>query len=124
MIERDDGTTIQNDLIDIQATLLLNDYQLEAALETYKEMDRIEWDNFGLFNPFAQRINDCVHCPLPDSLRLYNKGELIEEIGSGALNKWLFNISTVDRVLEHLMDNGLKVEGGDKLGKTIKDQPL
>ncbi|WP_085906298.1 DEAD/DEAH box helicase family protein [Kiloniella majae] len=46
-------------------------------------------------------------------------GELIEEIGSPALNKWLFNIDTVNKVLAHLMENGIKVEGGDKLGKTI-----
>ena len=40
-------------------------------------------------------------------------------IGSGALNKWLFNTDTVDKVLEHLMNDGIKVSGGDKLGKTI-----
>lgn len=42
-----------------------------------------------------------------------------EEIGSSALNKWLFNTDTVDKVLEHLMNDGIKVSGGDKLGKTI-----
>jgi type I restriction enzyme, R subunit len=46
-------------------------------------------------------------------------GELVEEIGSSALNKWLFNKDTVNKVLMHLMENGIKVEGGDKLGKTI-----
>lgn len=46
-------------------------------------------------------------------------GDLIEEIGSSALNKWLFNIDTVNKVLAHLMENGIKVEGGDKIGKTI-----
>ncbi|MDG1332647.1 MAG: type I restriction-modification enzyme R subunit C-terminal domain-containing protein [Crocinitomicaceae bacterium] len=43
----------------------------------------------------------------------------VDEIGSAALNKWLFNTDTVDKVLHHLMTNGLKVDGGDKLGKTI-----
>ena len=43
----------------------------------------------------------------------------IEEIGSEAFNRWLFNTDTVDKVLAYLMENGLKVEGGDKLGKTI-----
>jgi type I restriction enzyme, R subunit len=42
-----------------------------------------------------------------------------EAIGSAALNKWLFNTDTVDKVLEHLMSDGIKVDGGDKLGKTI-----
>ncbi|MEE3034899.1 MAG: DEAD/DEAH box helicase family protein [Bacteroidota bacterium] len=40
-------------------------------------------------------------------------------IGSDALNKWLFNKDTVDKVLDHLMNEGIKVSGGDKLGKTI-----
>ena len=46
-------------------------------------------------------------------------GEVPEEIGSSAVNKWLFNTDTVDKVLDHLMTSGIKVEGGDKLGKTI-----
>lgn len=36
-----------------------------------------------------------------------------------AVNKWLFNKDTVDKVLAHLMSRGLKVAGGDRLGKTI-----
>jgi len=42
------------------------------------------------------------------------------------VNKWLFNKDTVDKVLAHLMTRGLKVAGGDRLGKTIifaKNQP-
>jgi type I restriction enzyme R subunit len=46
-------------------------------------------------------------------------GLLPEKIDPPALNNWLFNIDTVDKVLEHLMRYGLKVEGGDRLGKTI-----
>lgn len=46
-------------------------------------------------------------------------GTLKEEIGASALNQWLFNTDTVNKVLMHLMENGIKVEGGDKLGKTI-----
>ena len=42
-----------------------------------------------------------------------------DEINSTALNNWLFNTNTVDRVLAHLMENGITVAGGDRLGKTI-----
>jgi type I restriction enzyme R subunit len=35
------------------------------------------------------------------------------------MNKWLFNKDTVNKVLDALMQNGLKIEGGDKLGRTI-----
>lgn len=46
-------------------------------------------------------------------------GEIPPQINAAALNQWLFNENTVDRVLEILMERGLKIEGGDILGKTI-----
>ncbi len=46
-------------------------------------------------------------------------GDAPDEISSSALNTWLFNTDTADKVLDHLMTNGIKVEGGEKLGKTI-----
>ena len=42
-----------------------------------------------------------------------------EEINAEAINSWLFNRDTIKKLLELLMEKGLKVEGGDKLGKTI-----
>ena len=46
-------------------------------------------------------------------------GEEKEQISSEEVNTTLFNQDTVDLVIKTLMNNGLKVEGGDKLGKTI-----
>jgi type I restriction enzyme R subunit len=42
-----------------------------------------------------------------------------EIVEASEINKNLFNESTVDLMLRHLMQNGIKVDGGDKLGKTI-----
>ena len=42
-----------------------------------------------------------------------------DEVNPDQLNKWLFNEDTVDRVLGHLMTEGIRVAGGDRLGKTI-----
>ena len=42
-----------------------------------------------------------------------------DDISSSAINSWLFNSDTIDKVLKELMEKGLKIEGGDKLGKTI-----
>ena len=42
-----------------------------------------------------------------------------EEVNAAAVNAWLFNKDTVDKVLKHLMERGQKVAGGDRLGKTI-----
>ncbi|MGY0633065.1 DEAD/DEAH box helicase family protein [Luteimonas sp. A478] len=46
-------------------------------------------------------------------------GEPPDEIHASEVNKRLFNEHTVDLMLRHLMEHGLKVDGGDKLGKTI-----
>lgn len=61
--------------------------------EEKDEWDALEWDEEG--------------------------GEPPDSVSAAALNKWLFNKDTVEKVLAHLMENGLKVKGGDRLGKTI-----
>ena len=54
-----------------------------------------------------------------DALEWSDDGTVPGAVDAPALNKWLFNADTVDRVLEHLMAQGVKVEDGDRLGKTI-----
>ncbi|MCI9136196.1 MAG: DEAD/DEAH box helicase family protein [Lachnospiraceae bacterium] len=44
---------------------------------------------------------------------------LPESIPSSALNDFVFNELTVDKVLQDLMGKGIKTAGGDRLGKTI-----
>lgn len=46
-------------------------------------------------------------------------GVMPDFIPSAALNKFVFNETTVDTVLQDLMERGIKVAGGDQLGKTI-----
>jgi len=46
-------------------------------------------------------------------------GTVPDEVDSSAINTWLFNKDTVNKVLQLLMEKGLKIEGGDRLGKTI-----
>ena len=46
-------------------------------------------------------------------------GELPEKINSSALNSWVFNEDTIRQVLHILMTKGLKIDYGQKLGKTI-----
>jgi type I restriction enzyme R subunit len=45
--------------------------------------------------------------------------DIPDEVSASQINKQLFNTDTVDKMLRHLMENGIKVEGGDRLGKTI-----
>ena len=54
-----------------------------------------------------------------DELDWNEDGTKPEEVSADELNKWLFNVDTVDKVLEVLMTKGQRVAGGDRLGKTI-----
>jgi type I restriction enzyme R subunit len=54
-----------------------------------------------------------------DALEWDDDGNVPSQVEAEAVNKWLFNKDTVDKVLEHLMTRGLTVAGGDRLGKTI-----
>jgi type I restriction enzyme R subunit len=65
----------------------------ELSDEEKEQWDALEWDEEGN--------------PPPDF------------VGAEAMNRWLFNKDTVDKVLAHVLTHGLKVAGGDRLGKTI-----
>lgn len=54
-----------------------------------------------------------------DALEWDEEGAVPERVEAEAVNKWLFNEDTVDKVLAHLMTRGQKVAGGDRIGKTI-----
>jgi type I restriction enzyme R subunit len=54
-----------------------------------------------------------------DELEWDEDGSVPDRVDPGAVNQWLFNTDTVDKVLKHLMEKGQKVAYGDRLGKTI-----
>ena len=54
-----------------------------------------------------------------DAIEWDEDGTVPRTVEPEALNRWLFNEDTVDKVLEHLMMRGIKVADGDRLGKTI-----
>lgn len=54
-----------------------------------------------------------------DAIEWDEDGNIPRTVEPEALNRWLFNEDTVDKVLEHLMKRGMKVADGDRLGKTI-----
>lgn len=73
-------STILEELLDMKATYLMSVHKFEAALATYKQIKRVDWDNYGVYAPFLERTADCISCPLPTSARLYSKGEILEKI--------------------------------------------
>ena len=46
-------------------------------------------------------------------------GDYPESIESSAINEWVFNDDTIRKVLKTLFANGIKVDYGQKIGKTI-----
>lgn len=49
----------------------------------------------------------------------WDENDVPDRVEAAAVNQWLFNADTVDKVLAHLMTRGQTVAGGDRLGKTI-----
>ncbi len=54
-----------------------------------------------------------------DALEWGDDDPIPDSVESSALNAWLFNEDTVGKVLAHLMTDGQRVPGGDRIGKTI-----
>src|SRR5687768_12817472 len=90
----DDGFLVPYVPVEVPVKFLRGGIKYDALSEKEKEeWDAIEWDE--------------------------DKKEVPDSVDSAALNKWLFNADTVDKVLETLMTRGQKIAGGDVLGKTI-----
>lgn len=64
------------------------------------------------------KYEDLFGIPTDDDKKEAPKDDMLG-ITASKMNSFLFNTKTVDMVLDHLMTNGIKVSGGDKLGKTI-----
>ncbi|MFK7936820.1 MAG: hypothetical protein AB8G22_25125 [Saprospiraceae bacterium] len=79
LLQEDDHEAARNTILDIRGTMYLQNYQLEAALEIYKDMEPSSWDQYCQTNPFREHINDCVNCNLQDTVA-YNRKEIIERI--------------------------------------------
>jgi hypothetical protein len=69
---------IEQDLLDIKGTDFLRKYQLEAALQCFQQIPPASLKQV-MFNPFTERIKDCVRCSVADSV-LYDKAQLIQKI--------------------------------------------
>ncbi len=109
-------------------------FELETGVPTYAfELDQaIEGKFLVPYHTVETKLKFLDEGIQYDSLSEDEKREYEEKFGNpdtpenlppwidpSALNAWLFNQNTVDRVLIDLMTKGQKIEGGDKLGKTI-----
>lgn len=96
-------------------------YELHQAvpqyLNSYKNIDITT--NFLRDGIKYKDLSDKEKEKYEESFEDKTTGLYPEEIRANAMNKWLFNKDTVNKVLDGLMQHGLKIEGGDKIGRTI-----
>jgi type I restriction enzyme R subunit len=96
------------------------------AYETAVEVDHVlvPYHNIEITTKFLEQGITYEELSAEDKARYEEDftdedGEMPEFIPSPAVNEFIFNQTTMDRVLEDLMTKGIKVAGGDRLGKTI-----
>lgn len=96
-------------------------YDYETAV--YQEHVMVPYYNYEVQTKFLEE--GITYDDLSDEDKERYEDDFIEDdimpefIPSAALNKFVFNETTVDIVLQDLMERGIKVAGGDRLGKTI-----
>ncbi|MGU3472835.1 DEAD/DEAH box helicase family protein [Paenibacillus sp. D51F] len=96
------------------------------AYETAVEVDHVlvPYHNIEITTKFLEQGITYDNLSAEDKARYEEDftdedGDMPDFIPSPAVNEFIFNQSTVDRVLEDLMTKGITVAGGDRLGKTI-----
>ena len=96
-------------------------YDYETAV--YKDHVLVPYYNFEVKTKFLEEGITYDDLSPEDKQRYEDDfaedGSMPDFIPSAQLNKFVFNEKTVDTVLQDLMERGIKVEGGDRLGKTI-----
>ena len=96
-------------------------YDYETAV--YQDHVLVPYYNYEVKTKFLEE--GITYDELSDADKERYEEDFIEDdampdfIPSAALNKFVFNETTVDIVLQDLMERGIKVAGGDRLGKTI-----
>lgn len=96
-------------------------YDYETAV--YQDHVLVPYYNYEVKTKFLE--DGIVYDDLSDKDKERYEDDFTEDgmipdfIPSEKLNKFIFNESTVDTVLQDLMNRGIHIEGGDRLGKTI-----
>ena len=96
-------------------------YDYETAV--YQDHVLVPYYNYEVKTKFLEE--GITYDDLSDEDKERFEDDFIEDglmpdfIPSAQLNKFVFNETTVDTVLQDLMERGIRIAGGDRLGKTI-----
>lgn len=108
-------------LFDLQNGLPTDSYELDEAVRDGYLVPSVNVSHATKFIREGIKYSDLSDAEKEqwEEIEWNEEGEIPDEIDSAALNQWLFNEDTIDKVIANLMENGVKIEGGDKLAKTI-----
>lgn len=96
-------------------------YDYETAV--YQDHVLVPYYNYEVKTKFLEK--GITYDDLSDEDKARFEDDFIEDgfvpdfIPSAQLNRFVFNVTTVDTVIQDLMERGIHVAGGDRLGKTI-----
>lgn len=85
----------------------------------------VDYESMDVSTEFLERgiryneLSEADQLKYEETFRDDATGLFPQEIDANAVNKWLFNTDTVNKVLDGLMERGLKIEGGDVIGRSI-----
>lgn len=94
-------------------------YELSKAVEDSYLVDYRTRETITKILDDGIRYEDLSEDEKEEFDEIFEDEPQVRDIDSSAINNFVFNKNTIDQVLNDLMEYGLKVEGGDKLGKTI-----
>ncbi len=80
LLRENESGKLARDLKELEGTALLAANDLSGARIAYERVGRQEMENYGLFNPFREVINDCINCVFQDSFTLLTKLEITERM--------------------------------------------
>ncbi|MBQ7883440.1 MAG: DEAD/DEAH box helicase family protein [Phascolarctobacterium sp.] len=96
-------------------------YELAQAVKDGYLVDYVSVESKLKFLACGIRYDELT----PEEQRIYEEtfadenGEYPEMIAPSAINNWIFNEDTIRKVLNTLMTDGIKIDYGNKLGKSI-----
>ena len=64
----------------LYATWLMTLNEWEAAEKAWEEIPLADIELFGKSNPFVERLNECVHCPVKSNERQLTKPQIVAEM--------------------------------------------
>lgn len=80
LVMKPDGTTIEEDLLNLKTNHFLSRGEIEKALETFKLIPLEQWEEYGLFHPYREHFKDTVNYSLPTSVQVFTKGEILQDM--------------------------------------------